>query len=320
MRPTASSSFRPRSSTVLILTGVRPTAAAAARPANTSCRRSLPVIRANLDRSRVSREMLTRSRPADLRSAAQLARPTPLVVIVVCGRSPDAVRSALVAARMRSRPRRSRGSPPVSRTWVTPRSRTAMVISRITSSSVSSRWAGRQGSPSGGMQYVQRSEQRSVRLTRRSVPTRPKPSTSPASAARDASGVTIARSLTREGYPRGSLVALAGRELGLRRPLGFGHGCTRLLRRSRVPGVNEPASAGPGAAAGGAVSVAEEIRRRSPWPDQVARPSARPLETASRAGDAPRPFGASPAAQGAQADAATPVAGRRAFADPIRWR
>ena len=95
------------------------------------------------------------------------------MVIEISGRG----RSAAIRATRSGTPRRSSGSPPVSLTSVTP-SETAIRTSRMISSSVSSVSFGSQSSPSGGMQYAQRSEQRSINETRRSVATRPNRSTS----------------------------------------------------------------------------------------------------------------------------------------------
>ena len=67
---------------------------------------------------------------------------------------------------------RSSGSPPVSRTSRTP-SPTATRASRTSSSVLSSVGPLSHGTPSAGMQYVQRSEQRSVSEMRRSRCTRP---------------------------------------------------------------------------------------------------------------------------------------------------
>jgi hypothetical protein len=71
----------------------------------------------------------------------------------------------------------SRGSPPVSRTLVTP-SDTKTPASRTISSSVSSSALRSHGKPSAGMQYVHRSEHLSVSEIRRSVAIRPNASTS----------------------------------------------------------------------------------------------------------------------------------------------
>src|SRR5581483_12403179 len=72
---------------------------------------------------------------------------------------------------------RTVGSPPVSRTPVTPR-RVNTSTMRVISSNVRSASRGSHTMPSSGMQYVQRKLQRSVTDTRRSRTTRPKPSTS----------------------------------------------------------------------------------------------------------------------------------------------
>ena len=125
------------------------------------------------------------------------------------GRSGQASR---VPAMMRSRSDRMSGSPPVKRTSCTPSSRCASATNRITSSAVIRAASGIGGSPSSGMQYVQRSEHFSVNETRRSRATRPKESTSsgvagrvcgPAPGARRVSGtVTAATSPLRCRWPR----------------------------------------------------------------------------------------------------------------------
>jgi hypothetical protein len=72
---------------------------------------------------------------------------------------------------------RTVGSPPVSLTSVTPRPANTRTTRSISSTDSSSSLASH-GSPSAGMQYVQRKLQRSVNETRRSVTTRPRASTS----------------------------------------------------------------------------------------------------------------------------------------------
>src|SRR5437870_8736505 len=73
--------------------------------------------------------------------------------------------------------RRTSGSPPVSRTSVTP-IRTITETRRSISSKRSTSARSSHGSPSAGMQYWQRKLQRSVTETRRSVISRPWPSRS----------------------------------------------------------------------------------------------------------------------------------------------
>ena len=154
--------------TALTLTGVRPASAAAAIPFSTSVSRSRRVSWVNVSASMVSRLTLTRSSPASASRPATRSRPTPLVVIAICGRGS----SAAMPATTSTIERRSSGSPPVSRICRTP-SPTNTPTTRSSSSSVSISGFGSQGSPSAGMQYVHRRLQRSVTETRRSRATRP---------------------------------------------------------------------------------------------------------------------------------------------------
>ncbi len=159
----------PRISTALTLTGRRPAAAAAARPASTSSSRSRRDRLRKVSGFSVSSETLIRSSPAARSGPASRASPIPFVVIEISGRG----RSSAVRATMPGRPRRSSGSPPVNRISVMPRCCTPIRASRTTSSSVSSAGLGSHSRPSGGMQYEQRRLHRSVSDIRRSVATRP---------------------------------------------------------------------------------------------------------------------------------------------------
>src|SRR5574340_73277 len=80
-RGTTSSSLKPRTTTLLSLIGVSPTASAAARPARTLSTWPPRVMRENFCGSSVSRLMFTRCSPADARGAASSFRSTPFVVI-----------------------------------------------------------------------------------------------------------------------------------------------------------------------------------------------------------------------------------------------
>ena len=114
-----------------------------------------------------------RDRPASASLRAERSSVTPLVVSEISG----AGRRATSRPTITSRSGCTSGSPPVSRMLVIPRSTNS--AARRTNSSSVSRWAFvNQSSPSAGMQYVHRSEHRSVSETRRSVATRPNPSTS----------------------------------------------------------------------------------------------------------------------------------------------
>ena len=64
------------------------------------------------------------------------------------------------------RPRRTSGSPPVSRTFETPSSQQASVMRASSSNEHTSSWESI-GTPSAGMQYAQRQLQRSVTESRR---------------------------------------------------------------------------------------------------------------------------------------------------------
>ena len=110
-------SFTPRFTTMLILTGLSPAAAAASIPSSTtSTGKPTSFIAWKTALSTESRLTVIRRSPAAFSAAACWAKSAPFVVSV---RS----RSGMLASRAisRSRLRRSSGSPPVTRIFSTPR-------------------------------------------------------------------------------------------------------------------------------------------------------------------------------------------------------
>ena len=131
----SSSSSTPGSSSVLILTGENPAAKAASMPASVSS--SLPprVMRANRSASRLSRLMLTRSRPLAASSPANLGSSRPLVVSEMSWM--PLVRLSMPTKS--AQPSRTSGSPPVMRTLVMPASAATRAKRRAPRSSGSRR-------------------------------------------------------------------------------------------------------------------------------------------------------------------------------------
>ena len=187
-----------RISTALIFSGVNPAACAASIPRSTAGSRSRRVRRLKCSRSTVSSETFTRDRPASRNADARRSRPIPLVVIA--SGMPGAARA--LNRTMSTRSPRVSGSPPVNRTSLTPRECHPMPTRRAISGAVSRSSLGMAGSPSAGMQYVQRSEHFSVIETRRSRATRPKRSTRPATSGRPSVDGAALGSRRMAGIPR----------------------------------------------------------------------------------------------------------------------
>ena len=181
-------------------------------PASTSSSRSRRVRSRNRSRRSVSSEMLRRRSPASMRPGSSSGSRMPFVVIASSTGSPS---GPSIDARRRTTSTmsvRSSGSPPVRRNVVMP----AAAATRATRS-ISSRvrmldWASH-SLPCSGMQYVQRSEQRSVSEMRRSRCTRPWVSTS----GEPASPERVVRA--RDGA--------VGAERGIRTPIVTGTALTR---------------------------------------------------------------------------------------------
>ena len=129
------SSLTPRLTTMLILIGPRPAAAAASIPASTrSTGKPTSLIAANTSLSRPSRLTVIRRSPASLSARALRASAEPLVVMA---RSPSpGIRASIATSRSSSR--RTSGSPPVRRILLTPWSPTKIRASRSISSNVRS--------------------------------------------------------------------------------------------------------------------------------------------------------------------------------------
>ena len=122
-------SFTPRFTTASILIGVRPAASAASMPSITRATgKPTSFIARNTVSSSESSETLTRFRPASASGFASSLRREPLVVIAM---SMSGI-SASIATNFGSSAR-SVGSPPVSRTFCTPRP-AKMRASRVISS------------------------------------------------------------------------------------------------------------------------------------------------------------------------------------------
>jgi len=169
-----------RMSTALILSGANPAADAAAIPRSTTGSRSRRVRRVKCSRSTVSSDTFTRVSPAARSASARRSSPIPFVVIA--NGMPGA--ASALSRTISTRSPRVSGSPPVNLTSFTPNCRQPIPTRRAISGAVSSSSLGITGSPSAGMQYVQRSEHFSVIETRRSRATRPKRSTSPSTSGR----------------------------------------------------------------------------------------------------------------------------------------
>ena len=157
-----SSAFTPPSSTALSFVPRKPAFHAASRPASVSASEPPRVSDANLSSFKVSRLIFSRSTPACFSSAAYCGRSAPLVVMV-------SSRTPLMARRLRHKstmPRRTSGSPPVSRTLLTP-SETAVRTISVSSSNDSISLCSRLHTPSAGIQYRHRKLHRSVTDSRR---------------------------------------------------------------------------------------------------------------------------------------------------------
>src|SRR5699024_536202 len=119
--------------------------------------------------------MFTRASPASRSAGASLTRRMALVVMDTSS-GPFSPSMAAISRTTSTTSRRSNGSPPVSRTSTMPRA-AATWATRESSSVVRMFSLESQGTPSAGMQYVQRRLHTSVREMRRSRCTRPKEST-----------------------------------------------------------------------------------------------------------------------------------------------
>src|SRR5260370_34522519 len=162
IRSPSSSSLTPRITTAFSLIFPSPAWRAATIPAITSAWRALFANARIRSGRKVSRLTVTRCRPAARRAAAWVASSSPLVVIA---RSVIRASRAISATRV-GRSWRSNGSPPVSRTFVTP-SPANTGTSRAISSNVRIDARGNHTYSSSGMQYRHRMLQRSVTETRR---------------------------------------------------------------------------------------------------------------------------------------------------------
>ena len=123
-----SSSFTSCCSTTLILV-LRPESRAASMLSRTSLSMFLPVILSNFAGSRVSRLILTASRPAARSSGRYFFSSTPFVVIVTCSTPVTFFREAMRPAQ----PSRARGSPPVILIFRMPSRTAAAQVSTISS-------------------------------------------------------------------------------------------------------------------------------------------------------------------------------------------
>ena len=117
-KPTASSSLTPGINTVLIFIGVKSASRALLMPLRTSSKRSRKVIALNRSALKVSREILTRSKPASFNGCANAAKRIPLVVSESFG----GFGRLLMRATISTMSGRSNGSPPVNRTSSIPAS------------------------------------------------------------------------------------------------------------------------------------------------------------------------------------------------------
>ena len=114
----SSSSLNPLRATALILTR-SPASLAAWIPLRTWGKRPHRVTRANLSGSSVSSDTFTRRTPNRYRSWANLLNCEPFVVKVSSSKAPD-VRWRDIASKKRMISRRTKGSPPVTRSFFTP--------------------------------------------------------------------------------------------------------------------------------------------------------------------------------------------------------
>ena len=165
------SSFKPRCRTQFTFTG-RPCSAAAPIPARTrDTLNPRPFIFPAVVWSRESTETLSRSSPAERRAAAWFPRNQPFVVSETSG-TPRCLIDCMIEGRSLLRS----GSPPVSRTFCTPRRTNAPTIRNSSSAPMSSPlerkgWSGPKASL--GMQYGHLKLHLSVTETRRSLMGRP---------------------------------------------------------------------------------------------------------------------------------------------------
>ena len=148
-RSTSSSSFTPAITTAFTLTESNPAAAAARIAAMVSSHPSRKVISRKRSGRSVSRERLTASSPPARRTSRCCRRSSALEVIASRCRPYDF--SLPRRATRSSTPRRTNGSPPVTRILRTP-SRTNSVARRSISSKESKSPLGSNGTPSSGMQ------------------------------------------------------------------------------------------------------------------------------------------------------------------------
>ncbi len=140
---TICSSLLPPLTTMLTLIGPSPARWAASMPSNTSATaKSTSFMRLKTASSSASSETVTRSSPASLSDCAFFASSAPLVVRVSSGARPPGVRSWASMATSFSRFLRSKGSPPVRRSFSTPCA-TATRAMRVISSNESRALCGR---------------------------------------------------------------------------------------------------------------------------------------------------------------------------------
>ena len=166
-----SSSLTPPSSTQLSLSEEKPAASAASTPRRVSESAPPRVSAEKRSGLSVSRLIFSRSTPAARSGAARDGSSAPFVV-----RHSSSIPGIARSIRQKSTiPRRTRGSPPVTRSFRTPSSAAQAAISR-SSSSVQSSACGRLQTPRSGMQYTQRKLHRSVTEILSSVIERPKQS------------------------------------------------------------------------------------------------------------------------------------------------
>ncbi|ODV08586.1 MAG: hypothetical protein ABT20_11865 [Rubrivivax sp. SCN 70-15] len=128
---------------MLILIGASPARSAASMPRSTSATgKSTSFMRRKIASSSASRLTVTRRSPARCSASALRSSSEPFVVSVMSSGSPSAVRSVASCSIRPSRWRRSSGSPPVSRSLVTPCA-TNSRATRVISSKLSSELCGR---------------------------------------------------------------------------------------------------------------------------------------------------------------------------------
>jgi hypothetical protein len=151
-RGTTWSSFWPARITALIFTREKPAARAASIPDLTASSRSLPVIARNDSRVVASRLTFTCERPASARGLARRGSRTPFVVSARSGGRGSSAASAWTIA---TSPAWRVGSPPVSRTFLTPSDTKSVARRTISPTSIAGGSAATPAS-SPGLQYVQR--------------------------------------------------------------------------------------------------------------------------------------------------------------------